>query len=603
MNLSLDIHSLHQAYRQQHITPSQVIELIHKRMRREEWRNAWITLLNQDQIQPYLEALSPNKIDTLPLYGIPFSIKDNIDLANIPTTAGCPDYAYTPDKSAYVVEQLISAGAIPIGKTNLDQFATGLVGTRSPYGACPNSFNHEYISGGSSSGSAVTVALGWASFSLGTDTAGSGRVPASFNNLIGLKPTRGALSNTGVVPACRTLDCVSIFALNTADAQIVFNVAASYDSKDPYARRFATQENKPTHKAKIGIPLESQIGCSGNVETAKLFRESVEKLSQLGHEIIEVNIDPMLEAAKLLYEGPWVTERFVAIQEFLEKKPESLYPVTKEIISSGEKPSAADAFSASYRLQSLKRESEKIWDVVDYLVTPTTNTIYKIKEVEEDPIQLNSNLGKYTNFMNLLDLSAITVPAGFYQEQLPNFPFGITFIAQHFSDHELIELATPFHQSSGFNMGATEYAVPPHEVKRGDTKPSTVSLAVCGAHLTGLPLNHQLTQRNARFIKSCKTAPRYRFYALPGGPPFRPGLIRSDHGAAIEIEIWEIPLEHFGSFVANIPEPLGIGKLELEDETWVSGFICEDYAVKDAEDITSFGNWREYLASKKLKPK
>ncbi|MEM9444908.1 MAG: allophanate hydrolase [Verrucomicrobiota bacterium] len=595
-DLSLDIDSLRRAYQQKCITPREVVEMIHKRMDGQEWRNVWITKLTLEQLEPYFRSLPFSKIDSLPLYGIPFAIKDNIDLVDIPTTAACPEYAYIPTESAYVVQQLIHAGAIPIGKTNLDQFATGLVGTRSPYGSCPNSFNPQYISGGSSSGSAIAVALGWASFSLGTDTAGSGRVPASFNNLVGLKPTRGVLSTKGVVPACRTLDCVSIFALHVGDAKKVFNISSIYNQKDSYSRPFHARKNRSVNQLKIGIPIKKQIFSEEFPETYRLLNENTSLLKNLGYEILQVDISPMLQAAKLLYEGPWLAERYAAIKEFIEKQPESLFPTTREIITCGKKASAVEAFTASYRLQDLIRESEKIWESIDVLLTPTTQTIYTLKEIDSDPIRLNSLLGTFTNFMNLLDFSAITVPAGRYREQLPDLPFGITCVAPSFSDLDLIRFATPFHQAQKCSMGATEHPVP-QDVPDDKAPPTHVALAVCGAHLSGLPLNHQLTERQAKLLKCCKTAPSYQFFALEGGPPYRPGLIRSNQGDAIEVEIWEMPLKHFGSFVANIPEPLGIGKVELENGSWVSGFICEDYAIEKAVDITSFGSWRNYMSS------
>jgi allophanate hydrolase len=375
---------------------------------------------------------------SLPLYGIPFAIKDNIDLAGIPTTAACPDYAYTPQISATVVQQLIDAGAIPLGKTNLDQFATGLVGARSPYGACRNSIDPDYISGGSSAGSAVAVALGMASFSLGTDTAGSGRVPAAFNNLLGHKPSCGLLSTSGVVPACRTLDCVSIFALNAADAAAVLDVAQGYDAVDPYSRRAMPGKPVLGSKFRFGVPHDGQLEFFGNPETPGLFGAAVERLRSLGGEAVSIDFSPFLETARLLYEGPWVAERYAAIREFIETRPDALFPVTRQIISGAGKFTAVDTYAALYRLKALQRRTETVWDDIDVLFTPTAGTIYRVSEVEAEPLRCNSNLGYYTNFMNLLDLSAVAVPAGFQTNRLP---FGVTLAAPAFSDGMLLELA------------------------------------------------------------------------------------------------------------------------------------------------------------------
>jgi len=591
-HLSLDVQSLHKAYREGTLEPHDLIDIVLERIEAQPNRHAWIYRLSREELLGYADSLDGHSPDTLPLFGIPFAIKDNIDLKGTPTTAACPAFEYTPEKSAFVVDCLIAAGAIPIGKTNLDQFATGLVGTRSPYGACQNAFDPEYISGGSSSGSAVTVATGIVSFSLGTDTAGSGRVPAAFNNIIGVKPTRGLLSATGVVPACRTLDTVSIFALTAADAQRVLAVCAKFDPADAYARPAPDfPYDFDTQAFRFGVPRPEQLEFFGNTEAERLFEESVERLEVLGGQRVEIDFEPFLQAARLLYEGPWVTERYLAAQPLIDDAPGELMDVTHAIIAGGAKPRATDAFTAQYKLMTHKRASEAAWRKVDVILTPTAGTIYTIKQVNADPIKLNSNLGYYTNFMNLLDLSALAVPAGFQDDGLP---FGVTLIAPAFGDAALLPLGDRLHRSSVKNMGATRHSLPAlvdslaHEANR-------IRVAVCGAHMEGLPLNHQLTERGAKLVKKTLTSPHYRFYALAGGPPYRPGLVRDENGRSIEVEVWELPAQFFGSFVDGIPAPLGIGRVELINGEDVAGFLCEPHALESAEDISDYGGWRSYL--------
>lgn len=435
---NLQISALRGQYLAGTLTPGALVEKLDALIGTDDPRHIWIRRLTRVEMLAYAQKLEGRDPASLPLYGIPFAIKDNIDLAGIPTTAACPDYAYTPKNSATVVQKLIDAGAIPVGKTNLDQFATGLVGTRSPYGACRNSIDPDYISGGSSAGSAVSVALGMVSFSLGTDTAGSGRVPAAFNNLVGHKPTCGLLSTSGVVPACRTLDCVSIFALSAADAAAVLEVAQGYDAADPYSRRAMTGSPAPGGRFRFGVPHDEQLEFFGNKETPGLFRAAEERLRSLGGEDVTIDFAPYLETARLLYEGPWVAERYAAIREFIETKPDALFPVTRQIIGGATKFSAADTYAALYRLKALQRRTESVWDDIDVLLTPTAGTIYTVAEVEAEPVRCNSNLGYYTNFMNLLDLSAVAVPAGFQSNRLP---FGITICAPAFSDAMLLKLA------------------------------------------------------------------------------------------------------------------------------------------------------------------
>jgi allophanate hydrolase len=594
-DLSLDISNLRRLYRERVLTPSALVAQLYARLAGDDPLHIWITRLTLDQLLGYARALEARDPESLPLYGIPFAIKDNIDLAGVPTTAGCPEYAYTPTQSATVVQRLIDAGAIPVGKTNLDQFATGLNGTRSPYGACRNSFDPDYIAGGSSSGSAVATALGLVSFALGTDTAGSGRVPAAFNNLVGLKSTCGLLSTSGVVPACRTLDCVSVFALTAADAQTVLDVAAGFDAHDPYSRHARPGRALPAPRFRFGVPKAAQLEFFGNREYAALFDVAVAQLTALGGARVEVDLAPFLEAARLLYEGPWLAERYVAIRDFIESKPEALHPVTRAVIEKGRPASAIDTFAAMYRLAELRRTVEPILESVDVIVTPTAGTIYRIAELEADPLRPNSNLGYYTNFMNLLDLAAVATPTGFTAAGLP---FGITLFADAFRERALLDLAAQLERAQALPLGATGQPHPP--IKPVSVlPPGYTAVAVCGAHLRGLPLNHQLTERGGFFLEATHTAPQYRFYALSGGPPFRPGLIRvTENGAAIEVEIWALPTEAYGSFVAGIPAPLGIGSVVLADGRSVQGFVCEAYALAGAQDITHLGGWRRYLQTR-----
>lgn len=588
----LDISSLNQAYRIGRLTPSALVDVLARRLDAAPDRKVWIARLSIEAMLAYARVLDTRSPDELPLYGIPFAIKDNIDLAGVPTTAACPAFGYLPERSAFAVERLIEAGAIPVGKTNLDQFATGLVGVRSPYGACRNSFDPDYIAGGSSSGSAVAVATGLVSFALGTDTAGSGRVPAAFNNLVGVKPTHGLVSASGVVPACRSLDCVSLFALTAADAERVLRVLSVYDAADPYARKGAERPAWPGFPAgfRVGVPAADQLEFFGDEEAERLFRNAVEDIVELGGQPVTIDFQPFAEAARLLYEGPWVAERYRVVRDLLARDPGAVLPVTREIIGAGAAMRAADAWDAFYRLRELKRATEMVWDRIDVLLTPTAGTIYRIAEIEADPIRLNSRLGYYTNFMNLLDLAAVAVPAGFRGNGLP---FGVTLCAPAFSDALLLGLARFRAAARPHPLGAGGQIPSPSRPSIEVAAPGYARVAVCGAHLSGLPLNPLLTRRGGRLVRATRTAPCYRLYALPDGK--RPGLVRDSGGAAIEVEIWELPLTEFGGFVAEIPPPLGIGTLELADGAKVQGFLCEAHAVENARDITEYGGWLAYL--------
>lgn len=604
MRLDLSLSHLRGRYLDGSLTPSALVEALHAQMLAEDAlvdRHIWIHRLSLDALQAYADALQGRDAQSLPLYGIPFAIKDNIDLAGVPTTAACPAFAYTPDKSATVVQRLIDAGAIPVGKTNLDQFATGLVGVRSPYGACRNAINPDYVSGGSSAGSAVSVALGLASFSLGTDTAGSGRVPAGFNNLVGLKPSVGRLPTTGVIPACRTLDVVSIFALTAADAARVLAVTEGEDGMDAFARPMPEAGfNFGTAAAfHFGVPRAQDLEFHGNTQGPSQFQAAVALLQDMGGTPVEFDLRPFRAVATLLYEGPWVAERYAAIRPFIEARPEALHPVTRAITEKGIQISAPDTFAALYKLKDLGQKTHALWSEVDFMLTPTASTPYTIAAVEADPIALNSNLGHYTNFVNLLDLAALAVPTGFLSNGMP---CGVTLVAPCGKDFALLSLAARLHALAVPTVGATGHA--PH---RPATLPdaslfasSQIQVAVCGAHLSGLHLNGQLTSRGARLVRAVHSSPDYKLYALPGGPPLRPGMVRvAADGAPIALEIWEMPASQFGSFVAGIPAPLGIGTVRLEDGSSMLGFVCEAIAAEGAEDITHHGGWRAFLASRK----
>jgi allophanate hydrolase len=636
---TLSIAELFAGYRERRFAPAQIIEGVLDAIARAPERQVWISLLPRERVLEMARSLEGQAPESLPLYGVPFAVKDNIDVAGIATTAGCPAFAYAPSTSALVVQRLIDAGAVPIGKTNLDQFATGLVGTRSPYGACLNSFNDAYVSGGSSSGSAVAVASGLVSFSLGTDTAGSGRVPAAFNNLIGLKPTNGRLSTRGVVPACRSLDCVSVFALTAEDAARVLAVAEGYDAEDPYSRvttdvpltssvphrrgvdgahRLSGIIGGEPIQFRFGVPRADQLEFFGDAGYAQLFMEARERLVSLGGLPVEIDFAPFRAIARLLYEGPWIAERYAAVGEFIERHADAVDPVVRQLILAGSRISAAEGFKGLHQFQALQRTAEATWLDVDVMLTPTTGTVYRIAQIEADPIRLNANLGFYTNFVNFLGLAAVAVPAGFRRDGLP---FGVTLVGRSWSDFDLLALAARLQRAGVDRAGALKIGLPadmgalPFDrdaatsrtagsssalfLRSASETPARIPIAVCGAHMTGLPLNSQLTERGAQFLERTRTAATYRFYALPGGPPFRPGLVRvATGGSAIEVEVWSIPAEHFGSLVAGIPAPLGVGKVELVNGTHIPGFLCESHAVTQAEDITHLASWLTYLASR-----
>ena len=601
--IRLDLTALQAAYDGGE-TPASVLDRVYARIEEAPLNPVWISLVPRDAVMMRAAEVMRGDRAKMPLYGVPFAVKDNMDVAGLATTAACPAFAYTAETTATVVKRLEEAGAILVGKTNMDQFATGLVGVRSPYGACSSVFDDRYISGGSSSGSAVAVAHGLVSFALGTDTAGSGRVPAAFNNLIGLKPTRGSLSARGIVPACRSLDCVSIFALTAGDARQVFGAGRGFDAADPYSRRSAGEDGPAPWLGgplRFGVLRPDQREFFGDGEAKALYEASIRALESLGGVAAEFDFRPFQEAAALLYSGPWVAERQAALGGFLATNAEDIHPVVRGIITGGAKWSAADGFLAQYHLEELRRQTDEVWEASDLLLLPTTGTTYTLAEVEAEPVRLNTNLGHYTNFVNLLDLAAVALPAGFRTNGLP---FGVSLVGPAQTDIALLTVADRLHRHSGGTLGGlttplaqTSPLTPPA------APPGCTLLAVVGAHLTGQPLNRQLTERGARLTATTKTADGYRLYALPDTTPAKPGLVRAPgfDGPGIEVEVWAMPTSRFGSFVAEVPAPLGIGSVELADGSVVKGFVCEPFAVEAATEITSLGGWRAYLAT--LRPR
>ena len=556
----------------------------------------WIHRLPRDDVFSQADSVEALQRagEYLPLYGVPFAVKDNIDVADQPTTAGCPAFSHVAPKTATVVARLIRAGAILIGKTNLDQFATGLAGDRSPYGACRNVFDPTFISGGSSSGSAVAVAAGLVSFALGTDTAGSGRVPAGCSNIVGLKPTPGQLETEGVVPACRSLDCVSIFALSADDAVRVYEAARGAPS--PHARAGATPSS-----VTFAVPRGADLEFHGDDGQRELFGQAVAGLESMGWQPREIDLGPFREVAALLYEGPWVAERLASLGGFLAEHAEEMHPVTRGIIAGGARYRAADLFTAGYALEPLRSACLSVFETCDVLVVPTMPTIPTLDAVRADSVGWGRRLGHYTNFVNLLRLAAVAVPAGFTARGLPG---GITLIGPPGSERRLCELASAWQQRSGLALGATRHPLPPPPTFIAGGPPAGfVRLAVAGAHLRGQPLHPDLRRAGAVFVRACRTAPRYRFVALMELSPPRPGLVRQDGpGGAIAVEVYDLPLAGFGAVVAAVARPLAIGTVDLEDGEAIKGYLCEGWAAARARDITEFGGWAAFREHLRLAP-
>jgi len=599
----LDIRSLLEAYRKKSTSPADVVREVYASIRAQGEQPVWISLVDEAANVARATALAESgDLAKLPLFGIPFAVKDNFDVAGMATTAACPAFSHVAQETATAVQKLLDAGAILIGKTNMDQFATGLVGTRTPYGICSSVFDDEYVSGGSSSGSAVSVGRGLVSFSLGTDTAGSGRVPAAFNQLVGLKPTRGLVSAAGLLPACKTLDCVSVFAETCADAARVLGVLQGVDAKDAYSRMPTPGEGAtPWVNAffKFGVPTDASLQFYGDELARKVYGDAVEKLVELGGEVVRFDYEIFREAASLLYNGPWVAERLAAIENFVAEHAEAMDPTVKTIITGAKRFSAVDAFHAQYRLQEIRQRTDAVMQTLDFLLLPTAPTIYKIKDVLAAPIELNSNLGHYTNFVNLLDMAAVAVPAGMRSDGLP---FGVSLIGPAFSDEGLLAMADRLHRKLAVTLGGSHRLLAETAPLSASAAPKgCVLMAVVGAHLTGQPLNWQMTMRKARLLRTVRTQPDYRLYVLPNSTPAKPGLVYSPGypGKGIELEVWAMPEDTVGTFLNGIPAPLGLGKVLLEDGSSVNGFLCEPAGIVGAREITELSGWRAYLQTLK----
>ena len=589
------------AHRAGTMTPAETVARTYARIRAYNDPAVFISLRDEAEAVAEAKALQAKGKTALPLYGVPVAVKDNIDVFGLPTTAACPAFSYDPTHDSTAVARLRAAGAIVIGKTNLDQFATGLVGVRSPYGVPRNSFDADLIPGGSSSGSAVAVAAGLVPLSLGTDTAGSGRVPAGFNNIVGLKPSLGLISTHGLVPACRTLDCISVFALTVDDAWAGLSAVVGPDRADSYSR------NRPLGKPgampkhiKLGVPLPGQRLFFGDKDYEAGYDAALARLAKLGCEIVEIDIEPFYETARLLYEGPWVAERTIVAQKLLASDPDAIHPVTREITVGGLRPTAIDAFAAFYKLERLRRVADFIFaNQVDALALPTAPTTYTVKQLLNDPIQLNSRLGTYTNFVNLLDLCGLALPASLTSKGLP---FGITLLAPGGRDARLAEIGRVFQADTQLPLGALKLPQPALASMQVAAAEGEIAVAVVGAHLSGLPLNGELRGLGARLLEATKTAPDYKFYALNGTVPPKPGLLRVEvgKGASVDVEVWAMPKTAFGEFIGGVGSPLSIGTVTLADGRGVKGFLMEAAAVAGARDISSFGGWRKYLASAKV---
>jgi allophanate hydrolase len=582
------------AHRAGILSPAQTVARSFARIRDHDDPAIFISLRDEKEALAEAEGLTAKEGAQLPLYGVPVAVKDNIDVAGLPTTAACPAFAYSPSHDATSVARLRAAGAIIIGKTNLDQFATGLVGVRSPYGIPTNPMRGDLIPGGSSSGSAVAVSAGLVPLALGTDTAGSGRVPAMLNNIVGLKPSLGLVSTAGLVPACRTLDCVSVFSLTVDDAMTALVAMAGPDGADPFSRNRALAAMTAFPKLlRLGVPRNGQLIFFGDKASEKAYGDALKRWTALGAELVEFDLEPLYETARLLYEGPWVAERYLVIRNLLASSPDSIHPVTREITIAGARLSAADTFNALYRLQALRRIAERAFAHIDALVLPTAPTVYSTAQVLANPIELNSRLGTYTNFVNLLDLCGLALPAAIRSDDIP---FGITLLAPAGHDAQLASIGRVFHADTKLTIGSKKLPQPPLAMVPAGLSGDEIAIAVVGAHLSGMALNIELKALGGRLLEAASTAPDYKLYALDTSPP-KPGMLRISAGAgsSIELELWALSAASFGKFVAAIPPPLSIGTLRLADGRGVKGFIVEAADINGARDISAFGGWRAFV--------
>ncbi|MFI7022360.1 allophanate hydrolase [Micromonospora sp. NPDC049900] len=594
------ISELRSAYREHRLTPAELAETVLEGLAGRAGEPVWISTVSAEELRTRAAALTDTDPQTLPLYGIPFAVKDNIDVAGMVTTAGCPDFGYRAAEDAPVVRRLLDAGALLVGKTNLDQFATGLTGSRSPYGSVESVFGGGLVSGGSSSGSAVAVAAGQVAFALGTDTAGSGRVPAALNGIVGVKPTRGLLSTAGVVPACRSLDCVSVFAVDVAGASEVLHAARAVSIADPWGRALPAERftARAPGTLRLGVPRTVDLEFFDDAGQAVRFAAGVHRLRELVGTVRQVPLAPFLAAGDLLYQGPWVAERLAGLDDFLRTHPEAVLPVTRTVLETGRRYDAVDAFRGRHRLRELRAEVDRWWQEMDVLVVPTVGTTFTLDEIAEDPIGRNAVLGRYTQFANLLDLAAVTVPNGFTAD---GRPASLTLVGPAFSDTTLARLAAAFAEADPATATTSGTVVAP-PIRHDGTPPARteVLIAVVGRHLTGESRNAELTDLGATLAGAARTAPLYRLYRMPtpDGEGL-PGLVRvastAPDGHPIEVELWSLPASAVGGLLAEVPAPLSLGWVRLHDGRDVLGFLCEAYAAgPDAEDISAAGGWRAY---------
>jgi allophanate hydrolase len=598
---SLDFHTLSQGYASGRLTPSKVVEAIYERIEARGEDHVWIHLVSRLHALQAAHALEAGGYDGRPLWGIPFSIKDCNDVIGLPTTNALKESAYIAETTGQAVTRLFDSGAILIGKTNMDQFGIGLVGMRTPYGACSSVFNDDYISGGSSSGSGVSVAAGLSSFSIANDAAGSGRVPAGFNNIVGIKPTPGIVSNACVSGGgcVKTIETLSVFALTVEDGMAVMRIITGYDPSYPFSKpeadHVALEVVAAPPRFRFGIPAGDALRFFGDTQAGKLFGEAVARLEAMGGEAVPVDFSAFEETQRILYDGPWISERALSLDKTLAQYGDAIHPVTKRILENSGQYTSLDTFRAIHRIAELKCATRPVWEDIAVLLVPTTPTIYRKSEILADPIALNAKLGIYTNFVNLMGLCGIAVPNGFRADGLPT---GVTFLAPGMEEAKVAAIAAEFHRRAGIGLGKH---LNPYSAY--DDKPALPAshreIAVVGAHLSGMPLNRELVERGGVFREKTRTAADYRLYALSGTVPPKPGLVRDPgaEGPGIEVEIWSLPLEGFADFVERIPQPLGIGKIALADGRQVSGFLCESAALAGARDITAHAGWRNYLAS------
>jgi allophanate hydrolase len=594
----LTLAALRRAYVDGTATPELVVEAHLQRYAADHaYTAAFIHRPSPDALRARAGALG--RTPGGPLWGALVAVKDNIDVAGMPTTAACPAFAYEPERSSTAVERLEAAGAIVVGKTNLDQFATGLVGTRSPYGEVPNALRPEYASGGSSSGSAVSVGRGWVHLALGTDTAGSGRVPAAFNNIVGLKPSYGRIPNSGMLPACASFDCVSIFGLTVADCWTALRAMQGADGRDAASAQAWVDREPARERPVVGMPCGAALDFGRDDTARAAWLKAIDHLDSMGVQFESVDWTAFSRAAELLYNGPFVAQRLVAAGALLERDASAIDPTVRRILEGARKWTAADAYRAERELAALKRQAARAMAGIDLLLVPSTPTFPTRAAIREAPIERNAELGRYTNFVNLLDLCALAVPAPYRDDGLPA---GVTLIGRRGDDYALARLASRWHESmgrsAGLHLGGTgEPMVADAARIEAAYPPTTARVAVVGAHLSGMPLNVQLTERGGQLVWSTRTASEYRLFALPG-PIARPGLVRvPEGGAAIEVEVWSLPMEHYGGFVAGIAAPLGIGIVRLADGSSVQGFLCETVGIAGCPDITHYGGWRAYMAA------